>query len=337
MKYLKYSLCALLLIMVGVACEDNPSKFPIDIKELQKPENTGGFLRIVSIEQGAWDLLNIQDAAFIFTIEADDAENGGQLESVDFYVAFSDNQDQTVGDLPEVGPIMNIPASDFSVNQESGLPRTTVNIPAPDAMDALDLQESDLGDFDTFDFRWVLHLTNGKSFSVDNTGLNVSGGAFFNSPFQRAVLVGKLVPQDQFVGSYTMTRTSGSGAFGGIFEDDSDGQEQLEVELEVDPNNGINGRTFVAPYLPQFGFGDQTWNMILVRIEGGPNETVWPLQGTGLSCGGPPLELGPPSDPPGTGTFVVGSDDSFTLNITANVNAACDAPSSQVSYTLTKN
>lgn len=344
MKYFKTILCVMLLVMIGVACEDNPDKFPINIEELQKPENTGGFLRVVSIEQGAFDLLDIPNAAFVITLEADDAENGGQLESVDFFVGFSDNNAETIGDQEEVGPIVTFDASAFAVNEESGLPRATLTIPAQDALDALGMQESDLGSADTFDFRWRLNLTNGKSFSSDNTGLNVSGGAFFNSPFQRQVIVGRLVDQSKYVGTYMVTQQSPSSSVSAAFQDpngwifdgsdeDSETSQSIMVELSVDPDNGINGRVMSnAQYLPAFG-GTSEWKFALIRGQTtAENRADFPKQTSGLGCGGT-IFLGPGTP---NGSFDVSDDSQFTMFIVENTDADCGLPAIENEFVFTK-
>lgn len=323
--------------MIGVACEDNPSKFPIDIDELQKPENTGGFLRVIDIT-GAFDLLDIPNQSFDLTIEADDAENGGQLESVDFYVAYSDNEAQTIGDIAETAdPILSVPASDFSINEESGLPRTSISINATTAMSALGLAEDDLGVNASFDFRWVLNLTNGKSFSAENTGLNVAGGAFFNSPFQRGVILGVQIPEDQFVGTYQVIQgaptTSGpSAAFrGGWVFEGTTGDGITTVELSIDPNNTLNGRVFTENYLD---FGESDWSITLTRDPfTGDNITVWnDGQPTGVSCASQIL-LGTASTP---GEWTTGDDSQLTMTLIEDPTQDCGAGAPEVSFDLIK-
>jgi hypothetical protein len=133
---------------------------------------------------------DIDNEEYSLTLEADDAENGGQLESVDFYVSSTDNDPENAGDAAETGdPIRSFLASDFTSDDGTGLPRISTAFTSTELLNALGISGDDLGEGDTVNLRWVLNLTTGKSFSTDNTGLNVTGGAFYNSPFQRNIII----------------------------------------------------------------------------------------------------------------------------------------------------
>lgn len=334
MKYLKHLFLLVLLVSIGVACEDNPDKFPVNTEELLDPANTGGFVRIVSVESGAFNVFDLANSEFSITIEADDAENGGMMESVEFFLSFSDEALQTIGDVDEVA-LFTLEPSDFEINEESGLPRTSVTVTAPEAIAALGINAADVGVEDSFDFRWTLNLTNGKSFTNTNSGINIRGGAFFNSPFFFAATVGVAIPQDQFVGTYNMTQdaltSSGTAAAfaGGIVFN----AQSFNIELAVDENNTLNGRTFSAAYLGTIGFGAGTYAFNF-SIDPFTNTNVvnWNDQGTGLACGSGIL-LGAPAT---RGTYDINDDSQFTIRFVDDPTQDCGAGSEEVQFTLTK-
>jgi len=337
MKYLKHLFLLVLLVSIGVACDDNPDEFPVDTDELIDPDNTGGFVRIVSVESGAFNVFDLDNSEFGITIEVDDAENGGQMESVEFFVTYKDNALQTAGDSDKVA-LFTLEPSDFTVNEESGLPRTSVTISANEAIAATGISASDVGVEDSFDFEWTLNMTNGNSFNADNSGQNIRGGAFFNSPFFQSVPVGVAIPQDSFVGTYTMSQdaptTSGTAAaFAGGLVFDDDGDLDITVELAIDPNNTLSGRTFSAAYLAALGFGPGNYSFNLsIDPFTGNNVVNWPDQGTGLACSSG-IVLGEPET---RGTYDIDDDSEFTIRFVDDPTQDCGAGSQEVQFTLTK-
>ena len=348
MKYLKYTLYTALLAMVVIACEVNSSKFPVDTGALQEAENTGGFLRILNFEGGTFNIFDLENQEFTMTLEADDSQNGGQLESVEFFVGFQDNSAQNVGNIPvSSDPILTVQASEFTESQDSGLPVTTVSFTADTLLNNLGIERSQVGINSSILLRWTLNLDNGQSFNDQNTGGNIRGGAFYRSPFAQNIAQSIAIPEDAFVGTYTFEQngliTGGAiGGFGGdgfLFGPDGTGT----VEIIVDPDNTLNGREFTTDeggYLDGIGFGTAIDPIKFAFTINPVNQqnftTVTNQAGTGLSCGGPPLALGAPGDVALEGTYDIADDSQFTLTITDNVLSACGVGPFPVSFTFTK-
>ncbi|MDX1636815.1 MAG: hypothetical protein R3281_02520, partial [Balneolaceae bacterium] len=265
MRYLKYTLSTALIFLVAVACEVNSDKFPTDLEEIHKPENTGGFARVVNAEGAVWNVLDLSSGEYTVTLEIDDAQNGGQLESVEFYVGFFDNSAQNIGDI-EANPsnvFRTLEAGDFSASEETGLPRATTSFTSSELANQLGIDLNNVGINATFALRWQLNMTNGKTFGPTNSGSNITGGAFYNSPFAQNINVSLEVPSDQFVGTYEMVQNApvNGGAIGGfgdgwLFGDD----DVATVEISVNPDNPLNGRVFDTDeggYLDALGFGTE--------------------------------------------------------------------------------
>ena len=342
MKYLKSTLGIALIFAVAVACEVNTEKFPSNPDELHSPENTGGFLRTSILQGGAFDLQNLGTQSFVVVLEADDAMDGDMLESVDFYVAFTDNAADEIGDIDETAdPILTVDGSEFTEDPDTGLPRDTISVDAQTIVSALGLQ---ISDFDlnkvnsSFDLRWELHLTNGKTFTTENSGSNVTGGAFFSSPFSQRIFNVIAIPEDQFVGTYTMTQvapnTSGpSGVFanGYVFDDDGDGT--ITIDISVDPDNTLNGRIFDAAYLASLGFGPGTYRFSLTRDPvSQENIVIWPNQSTGLGCSQVIL-LGRSNN---RGNWDPNDDTTFSIILIDDITNDCGTGSPETTFNLVK-
>ena len=119
-------------------------------------------------------------STYSVTFEVEDHEQGGLLQDVEVYVKFTDASDAS-GSVPE-SLLTTIPASSFSTNDD-GLPSITITYTLGELAAATGLQESDYTGGDSFTIRYVLNLTDGRSFTNTNLNSTVSGGSYFRSPF----------------------------------------------------------------------------------------------------------------------------------------------------------
>jgi len=350
MKYLKHLFLLALLVSIGVACDDNPDEFPVNTDELLDSDNTGAFARVVDSEGSVWDLFAIQNGEeqqFTVTLEVDDAENGGQLESIEFTVGFADNEGQVIGDLAQGEVFRSFEASEFEVNSESGLPRITTTFTSSELISQLGIDSDDLGINAAFALRWTLNTTTGKSFNSENSGLNITGGAFFSSPFAQNITLSLEIPEDLFVGDYQFTQDAQAtaGVIGGfgdgwLFGADATGI----VTLELDPDNPLNGRTFTTEeegYLDGF-FGPRpgtidpiTFAFTIDPLTTANITTMTNNPEVSVTFSGTPILLGAPDDASLQGTWDSSDDGTFTLTIVDDVNAASGS-SNPISFTFVK-
>lgn len=119
-------------------------------------------------------------STYSVTFEVEDNQQGALLEDVEVYARFTDASDAS-GSVPE-SLVTTLPASAFSLNEDD-LPSITVTLTLGDLASALGLVESDYTGGDSFTIRYVLNLTDGRSFSSGNLNSTVSGGSYFRSPF----------------------------------------------------------------------------------------------------------------------------------------------------------
>lgn len=330
MRHLKYIFLPALLIML-VSCDSlvGDPDLPIPLDETMN--STGAFLRITSVESAAFDLADLTSAAYIFQAEYFDGEGSTLLESVDFYVAYTSfglqSADRTViEETPQ--PILTVPASAFAVSEETGLPTTTITVPLTTVLDGFGdaLTEDDIGVEDRFDLRWVVNLTDGRSFTAKDASPAMTGG-FYNSPYAARVFTVQALGEAEFVGSYTF-ESQNTGVFGWwTFS------ETFQAELSVDPNNTLNGRVFTAePYAEDWG----GLAPITVPIALGRTATASSEVGTGLGCGAG-LAIGAVTDNTNAVIIDINDDSQFTLVLGDNTRSDCSTGPVDVAFTVTKN
>lgn len=337
MKYLKYTLCVTLLFMIGVACEVQSDEFPVDFEKMLEAENTGAFARVAEQEGATWNLFDIANQEYTLTLEVDDATNGGQLESISFSVGYRDNAAQNVRDLDQVD-LRSFQASDFSP-ADNNLPSITTSFTSQELMDALGLNENQLGINAAFTLRWELTTTTGKVFNSNNSGGNVTGGAFFRSPYAQNIGLSLEIPADQFVGTYNMTQdgqvAAGSGVIGAFGNGYMTGQPTISVELSVDPDNELNGRVFDANYFTAGNFLTFPMALTIDPITNSNFTTMSTSIGSGFTCGGG-ISLGPVDDVSLQGSWDSADDSEFTLAIVDDITNDCGNGSPIMNFTFTK-
>ena len=129
---------------------------------------------------------NFDDPSSTYSVsfEVEDNKQGELLQDVQVYASFTNAVDDSAS-LPEV-LVTTLPASAFSPNAD-GLPSITVNLTLGELASALGLSQSDYTGGDSFTIRYVLNLTDGRSFSSGNLNSTVSGGSYFRSPFRYTI------------------------------------------------------------------------------------------------------------------------------------------------------
>lgn len=183
MKHFKiYSILLVLGLLVG-ACKTEMIE-PIDLNALE----TGGYIRTVSpypvsSSSFTYKVSAIATSKMEFLAEAVTPNSGALFSSYDLVIKFVDatpaNGTKTTAQLT----LKSIPASSFTKDPSSGYPRATIAITATEALAATKLATTDISVGDSFEVTGTMKLTNGKTYTISNTGPNITGGAFYSSPF----------------------------------------------------------------------------------------------------------------------------------------------------------
>ena len=313
MKTIFKKLSVVFLALIVFACETENTV----IDDVFDTVQNGAILRQVSTA-GAIDLYNTASTVSV-TLEYQDAEGSSLLSNVSVFLSFIDKNgtDDSFSNVP----LGTIEASEFSPSVYN-LPEATFTYSFAQALAAGGLNQGQINGGDQFVLNFQLNLSDGRSYGSANVNGNVAAvGGYYSSPYRLANNVVCLPPEGFAVGTYSFI-TDAPQMFGGAYGDTF----STEVNIVA---TGPTTRQFITDYL---GFGlERTFDFDLVCGD----VLVPPGQGSGLSCGGNPLEWGPASDG-STGAFDGNDDSSFTIVIDNNTNDACGASATLHNFVLTK-
>ena len=143
---------------------------------------TGGYMR--NINPWPQNALRFTTSGEIrITLEAVDAEQGRLFSSYDLTARFIDRTPANGGSNVANRTFLSLPASAFTPDAATQLPRTIMTLRAADLIRTLGLSAANVLPGDQFEIDAVLRQSNGRSFSLTNSGSNITGGAFYRSPF----------------------------------------------------------------------------------------------------------------------------------------------------------
>jgi len=158
----------------------------------------GAILR--TLDDGSQRTFSISDlnSAYVVEFEEQDEQYGDLLDKVDVYVQFLDKTPGGTDNSKSEVLLTSFPKSSFTTSA-SGLPKNTLNTTFGDVLNALSLNPGQYDGGDQFVFRLELVLTDGRTFSADDTSGSLQG-SYFKSPYAySATIVCPPVP-----GTYTV-------------------------------------------------------------------------------------------------------------------------------------
>ncbi|MBU1821440.1 MAG: hypothetical protein KKG00_08010 [Bacteroidetes bacterium] len=187
MKYLKIlSICGLLGAFF-MGCES-----PLENERLDEFSfEQGGYMRIVNFPIPAFTVskANLGGTKLEVLHEAVTPNKGSLFSSYDLVIRFVDNTPANGTNSVADKAFRTIPSSSFTPDATTGYPRATMTVTGQEALTAVGLTADQIAAGDRFEIRGTMKLSNGKSFNAANTGVNITGGAFYNSPFFYRVTV----------------------------------------------------------------------------------------------------------------------------------------------------
>ncbi|MBO6533157.1 MAG: hypothetical protein JJ885_05535 [Muricauda sp.] len=234
---------SILLFSGAALCISSCDEGDTVVDQVTAGTERGAILRTITVISNELPVGD-ESGNFAVELEVQDSEDGELVNQVEVYVGFRDNTE-------EIGPGTNVEETLFATissttftNGPFGLPRFTYSATLPDMLAHVNRTNDDITGGDQFTIRFELVLTDGRRFSfANNTGTLT--GSFLRSPFLYTPLVICPVPEDYFVGEYSITQNSGSAPFG---IEDAFSQPSVFVEA-----NGVS-RTIEFIYDPG-GFG----------------------------------------------------------------------------------
>ena len=187
------------LFLVGVilmtSCEsDDNSSMP---NQVMATTTAGAILRTISINTGTFDFTN-PAAEWSATLEAQGAD-ASTISKINLYANYTTN-----GETTEESLVKFYAPSIFTAGP-NGYPRGDVAVSLTEVLTALDIAAGSYTANDSFNLRFEIVLTDGRSFSSTNSSATVTGGSYLNSPFQySAQFFCPLADASIFDGAYTV-------------------------------------------------------------------------------------------------------------------------------------
>lgn len=148
----------------------------------------GGYMRTVTpfpVAAATFNVSkdNMSGTKMEIVAEAVTPNQGALFSSYDLSVRFVDATPDNGVKTTTAATLKSIPASAYAKDATTGYPRATIAVTGAEALAATKLTAADISVGDRFEVTAVMRLTNGRSFSAANTGANITGGAFYSSPF----------------------------------------------------------------------------------------------------------------------------------------------------------
>jgi hypothetical protein len=251
MKTFKKIFYSVLCLAFVYSCEYDDSPLDEDIVA----QNTGAVLTTISTVGGTINKLNPSESSLESTVLFNDFINNETLESVDAYLLFADTTpiNNEVLNVPET-LLETIPASNFVIG-ESGFPENTFSIDGESMLNAVNLDASQIDGGDLFILRYKLNLTDGRSFSADDTGGNVKSTSH-SSPFRYSSVVVCFKVPEAGDWSLNMIDIYGDGWNGGTITISIDGVETVYACSGAETNETITVPSGTRKLLFTYSAGD---------------------------------------------------------------------------------
>ena len=181
MKNLLKILTALLVVVSFNACEDSNNT----IDEVFD-YTTGAILRTISVNNATLNSSN-PDSQFSVTVEEQDEQDGGLLESVDVFARIRDLTPGNGSTPASEAFVKSYDASVFTTGPV-GLPRVTADVTFGEATSAMGLTPADYAPGDIYEIELRVNLTDGRTYGQSSAAGIITGG-FFSSPFRYNALI----------------------------------------------------------------------------------------------------------------------------------------------------
>jgi hypothetical protein len=181
---MKFKILMIAIIGFLSACT---SDYPVvSVDEFSLP--TGGYVRTVTPFPVGNSTFNVKisdlaGSKWEFVAEAVTPNFGDNFSSYEWVVRFVDataaNGSNSVADKT----FKTYQASSFTKDTKTGYPRATLGSTGTELATAVGLAADKIAAGDRFEVRATMVLKDGKKFTAANTSPNITGGAFYSSPF----------------------------------------------------------------------------------------------------------------------------------------------------------
>jgi len=184
MRYIQSIWLSCLLVLTCCGCDSPLENERIDEFSLE----SGGYMRVISpypvlANTFTVSLANMAGTKLECLHEAITKDKGALLASYDLTIRFVDNTPANgTNNVADVN-LRKVAASSYTEDPTTGYPRATMTITGEEALKATGVDPKLVSAGDRFEVTGTMLLTDGKSFTASNTTIDITGGAFYSSPF----------------------------------------------------------------------------------------------------------------------------------------------------------
>ncbi|MEZ0486444.1 hypothetical protein [Fibrella aquatica] len=181
----RFNMLALLLVTVVTAISCKTQMIDkLDDFNLEQ----GGYMRTVTpfpvvAATFAVSKANMAGTKMELVAEAVTPNSGANFSSYDLSIRFVDATPANGTKTTDIVALKSLPASSYVKDAKTGYPRTTISVTGTEALTATKLTAADISVGDRFEVTATMKLADGKSFSAANSTIDITGGAFYSSPF----------------------------------------------------------------------------------------------------------------------------------------------------------
>jgi len=182
-----FKLGALLLAVVLTACETEMIERFDEFNFEQ-----GGYMRTVTPLSTTFTVskANMAGTKLEMVLEAVTPNFGAEFDRYEMSIAFVDATPANGSNSRTAVAFKTYASSQFTPDAQTKSPRLSVSIPGKEKQDKFGLTDAQISATDRFEITATMFLKNGKSYNRSNTSVNITGGAFYNSPFFYRVNIG---------------------------------------------------------------------------------------------------------------------------------------------------
>jgi hypothetical protein len=232
----KNRLIGILLVLILVGCDDDEKAIEAVTENIER----GAVLRTLSLNNTNF-LVGDATGVFSVSLEEQDIQDGDLMERVDIYARFIDNTPENGGSNSVEAKVRTLLPDDFA-DGPLGLPRTTLEIPITQLMEATSMSMGQMLCKDQFIVRLDIHLKDGRNFTEgDGSSWIIGLGSSFSSPYNYTINIVEPIEDQLFTGTYLIENVV-RGPFGVTFVTD----QSLTVEVIV--GHSPNVRLFETYY-----------------------------------------------------------------------------------------
>lgn len=174
MNQLKLFLCIGIILFFS-SCGKENTKPIITFEDAEK----GAYPRLLSENNRAINLLDIENSVYKYAIEFVDVEQGKLVISYDLQYIFEDNNPDIGGNISKgPHPFKSFSSSDFTTNTNGFQGLEEISISAKELLTAACMSSEDLGPNDVFRITGSVTTKDGQTFAASNSSSSVKGAAF---------------------------------------------------------------------------------------------------------------------------------------------------------------